>query len=180
MPSSAWSKQLPEWSSQSVAGWRTSCKGLLNVMPKVKVCRRRGQRMLQISWSNEYPISMLQFRRQTDSCCSDQLQRSPRCKCGRPFGKLAAPGVSENKPPARKCRKPTGQRKDGTSDSRRRWSRCQSKIVATVAAAASCVCTGWKKPQIISTKMKNICCQSNIRNAQTAITIRFATLSCKT
>ena len=40
--------------------------------------------------------------------CRDQLQRSPRCKSG----KLAAPGVSENKPPARRCRKPTGQREN--------------------------------------------------------------------
>ena len=175
-----WLKSEPKCKSCSwnaiVAGRRTSCKGLLNVMPKVKVCRRSGQRMLQIGWSDEYPISMLQFRRQTDFCCRDQLQRSPRCKCVRPFGKLAAPGVSENKPPARKCRKPTGQRKDG----KRQPPTLKSLPKQNLTAAASCVCTGWKKPQIISTKVKNICCQSNIRNAQTAITIWFATLSCKT
>ena len=52
------------------------------------------------------------YRRQTDFL-QGHLQRSPRCKCVRPSGKLAAPGVSENKLLARRCRKLTGQRQNG-------------------------------------------------------------------
>ena len=45
--------------------------------------------------------------------CRGHLQRSPRCKCVWPSGKLAAPGVSENKLLARRCRKLMGQRQNG-------------------------------------------------------------------
>ena len=83
-------------------------------MPKAKICRRRGQRMLQRLITRRIShAQVLQYTAGKPIFCRGHLQRSPRCKCVRPSGKLAAPGVSENKLLARRCRKLTGQRQNG-------------------------------------------------------------------
>ena len=130
-------------------------------MPKAKICRRRGQRMLQRLITRRIShAQVLQYTAGKPIFCRGHLQRSPRCKCVRPSGKLAAPGVSENKLLARRCRKLTGQRQNGKRQPPPvkllpKRSCCQSKVVATVAAAAHCVCTGCHYNTIYDPQLQN-------------------------